>query len=296
MNVNEREWAPLIIAALLIGRCAVGQGSFSPAYVHVGDRNVLELTLYPADGPELTVPLPGLNASFRVIAFGPDGRSIYLPNGRGLTEIEFNPIRQTLVPGSEQFSAIWSLTVAQRTGRLLVWGTRTADGEVECGAFEIDPIAGRVRTLWRGTVGDCGGPVSPTSSLMLHSVGNRLDLVDLSSSSIQTVLRARAPVPASWSPDGRWISAVQDGSLLLIDAKDTSRRQKLGRSASDTGAWSPDAKRLLFIKSQFSCFATLFFQSLEVLDVQTRKRTWVKAAHCSILVGPVGWLDRGVVQ
>ena len=304
--MNERKWGRLLIAVFWICRCAAAQASFAAAYVHRGDRG-LELTLYPADGPRLTVPLTGLPGNFRVVAFGPDGRSIYGQDRTGLTKVEFNPIRETVVPGTAEFGTIWSLTVSERTAQLMVAGSRMVDGKAQCGVYEIDQNSETVRTLWRNGRPDwsCGGPMSPTSRRMLRSTAKQLDLVDLESGSAQMLLKWKGrqpPIPPGawsssgvWSPDGHWISAVQDRGLILIDANDTSKRRKLGKS-DHPGLWSPDSKYLLFTKSQFSCLPTLYFESLEVLNVQSGKRTMVKSAHCNITGGPVGWMDGSVIR
>ena len=174
------------------------------------------------------------------------------------------------------------------------------------GVYEIDPVGGALRALWRGAYPDCGGPVSPTSGCMLRSNAKQLDLVNLESGSVETLFKGRGgptPIPAGvwspnavWSPDGRWISAIQDGRLVVIDANNTSKRRKLGRS-DHPGVWSPDSKYLLFIKSQFSCLATLYFESLEVLEVESGRRSMIKSAHCNVGGGmAVGWIDRSVIH
>lgn len=130
------------------------------------------------------------------------------------------------------------MTVSQQTGGLLVSGSLRIDGKMQCGVFDVDPNLGTVRTLWLGAFPDCGGPISPAGR-MLHSIGKQLDVIDLGSGSVQTILKAKsgtAKTPSgAWSPDGRWISVADNGRLLLIDANDSSRRRSLGKTANGPG-------------------------------------------------------------
>lgn len=81
--------------------------TFCPAYFHGGQgpSNPV-LTLFPSDAPSRTIPLSGLPKNLGIIAFGPDGRALYGKNlvdpswEDGITKIEFNPVRQSVVSGS----------------------------------------------------------------------------------------------------------------------------------------------------------------------------------------------------
>jgi hypothetical protein len=77
--------------------------SFCTAYVHSGDDGPV-LTLFPTEGPEVTVPLPAsLPKNLRVNAFSPDGKVIYVQNASrwsdGIRKIEFNPGVRVSSPG-----------------------------------------------------------------------------------------------------------------------------------------------------------------------------------------------------
>jgi len=246
----------------------------------------------------MTIPLPQeLPRNLRLIAFSPDGKTLYLqindPLGPGdaIRKIEFKPTRQTLVRGSEGFGTIWRLTVSPTSGKLFVSGCSKKRGTLECGAFEIDPDAGTSRALHVGTDGGGTlGPVSPDGKRVLCHQGNQLNLLDLGTG-IAHPLRADLKWE-SWSPDGRWIAAISDtGRIVLIDATDTSRRRSLGSSGHGPVCWSPDSKFLLRVKSQLRCTLTLYFESLNLFNVESGRRRVIKSSRCEIIGGQVGWVD-----
>jgi Tol biopolymer transport system component len=147
---------------------------------------------------------------------------------------------------------------------------------------------------------DCGGPISPDGKYVLikssRDEGNLLSVRDLETGAVQPV--GRNMTGATWSPDGRWIAAIEGVSgsenVVLIDATDTSRRRNLGRTYDTQARWSPDSKYLLIIKPQWGCGAYLW--SLETINVQTGKRNEIKSAHCKIIVNSTGWMDLGTVR
>jgi WD40 repeat protein len=100
----------------------------------------------------------------------------------------------------------------------------------------------------------------------------------------------------NWSPDGRWLAAVRDGRIVLIDATNVSRRKSFRASPKGPVHWSPDSKYLLFAKSQLSCIPYIFTESLEAIEVETGHKIPIKSAHCSIMVPVIGWLDSAIAQ
>jgi hypothetical protein len=87
---------------------------------------------------------------------------------------------------------------------------------------------------------------------------------------------------------------------VLIDARNSSHRKKLGASGVNNDLlWSPDSRLLLFAKEELCSF--LFFgggdfEGLEVVDVETGKRHAVKSAHCAVGRPEVGWVDPEAVR
>lgn len=287
-----------------------GSPPFSAAYIHPGDNGPL-LTLLPMAGATETFPLPaGLPRSLTVNAFSPDGRALYVQKGSsgGIIKVEFKPVRQSLVRGSIGLGTIWHLTVAQPSGRIFVSGVTKSPSE-GCGTFEIDPDAGTLRTLRLGTYPDCGGgggAISPDGKRLLSYEGKELSLIELETGAIHVIKGMRGGPDqadviwfsrADWSPDGRWISVTPfNKGLVLIDATDTSRRKTFGSSGGAPAVWSPDSKSLLQSKSELRCVPYLYFESLEVIDVETGKRTVIKSSHCEVGVGFFGWINPETVR
>ncbi len=279
--------------------------SLCPAIVHQGDDGLPVITLYPLVGPNVTVPLPGgIKGDITVVAFGTDGKSIYVQRpGEGVWKIEFKPVRRTLLGGTTGLNA-WSLTVSRSSDKVFVSGF---SARVGCGDFEIDPDA-TVRTLVAGPAFGCGGAggvVSPDGKNALGQMGTELSVVDLQSGAARAIKGLKIgsgpsgviwPGATSWSPDGRWITATTDSNkTILIDAANTSRRRTV--AAGNAGViWSPDSKYLLYSRGQFTCAQFLYFESLEILNVETGKRIVIKSSQCNVIDGFTGWVDPTAVR
>ena len=294
-------WKQLKVAADSPRWCA--------AYIHPGTNGAL-LTLFPADGPQVTLPLPsGLPAGLALNAFGPDGKAVYVQKAdlsfQGIIKIEFKPARQSVVPGSPGLGTIWHLTIAQPGGQIFLSGI---DKNLSrCGTFEIDPDADGFRTLLVGAYPNCGGgggAISADGKRVLSHVGKELSIRNLDTDSNEVVHGIPGepsqsdgtwPYRATWSPDGRWISTIVHDRIILIDATDTSRRRNLGHGSVPV-VWSQDSNSLLLSTSQPRCAPSLYFESLESLDVQTGKRSLIKSSRCEVGPGWFGWIDQAAVR
>jgi hypothetical protein len=291
----------VVMAVVAATSCAgqtvkVGVGPFYPAYLAQGTPPTL--LLFPPHGPELKVDLPtGLNANFRVIGSSPDGKAIYFQKAfspeAGITRVEFNPARSIIVPGSVGIGTISSFIESAQTGRIFV-SARTPDGMLQCGDFEIDPNEGVFRELQVGASPDCGGSVSPDGKRdlrikrELHAPSGQLILRELATGTEKVVGKGYST--AAWSPDGRQIAAILESkSIVLMDTNSPSKKRKLG-SGDGPLIWSPDSKWLALPKSEFSCLLTLYFESLQVLDVETGKRRKVPSSHCELINYGVAWV------
>src|SRR5580658_1478610 len=122
-----------------------GDPHFVPAYFDRGDgAGKYVLTLFPlTPGTPMDVALPaGLATVINLIAFAPDGRSVYLQEpaaavvnrSDALVKIELRPLRQGPVPGSGGLGDIFSLTVSPQSGRIFVLASG-GRGQ-QCGAYE----------------------------------------------------------------------------------------------------------------------------------------------------------------
>ena len=81
------------------------------------------LVLYPAQGPEFGVALPpGLTMRFGLISSSADGKALYGSGAvvGGIVKIEFQPLRQTMVPGSAGLGKFSGFTLAPTGGRIFV--------------------------------------------------------------------------------------------------------------------------------------------------------------------------------
>jgi len=299
--------------ALLLFACAFGEvqlcgmgPGFSAAWVHRGHESLL-LTVFPMVGQKKTVTLPHVPLNVTVSAFAADG--IYLQPATlepsGIIKVEFQPLRTSVVPGAAEFRTIWNLR-ALPSGMILIAGLSGKFGE--CGTFEIDPTAGTSRPLLVGRFPDCGGgggTISPDGRRVVSYNREDLSIVDLTDNTIQAIkgIPGRStltgpgwPHSAAWSPDGKWISVVlEGGDLFLVDTTDTSKRKRLGRSDGPS-VWSPDAEQLLLPKSELRCKPSLYFESLQSVDVATGTRTAIPSSHCEVGAGWYGWVDSKVVE
>jgi hypothetical protein len=294
-----------LVGAMITVAMGCGQPAGTPqAYIAAtldvfGARNQAWLTLFPSTGQEIRVPLrPGLEGGFFFLGSSSNATILYggIPSQdfAGLKELQFNPVRERVVPGSVGLGNILNLTVSREPGKFLVSASLIRSGTWECGIFEIDSDVGTFRPLRVSRPPDCGGPISPDGKTEIHTSGNNVSLLDLATgSSISIGTDMQWPM---WSPDGRWIAAVVREEGVIIDPRNPSEKRHLGK-ADGPMIWSPDSKYLLFEKSQFWCWPTLYGVSLQVLNVITGKRSFIKSAHCNILGrSNIFWINRDTVQ
>lgn len=260
-----------------------------------------ELLAFPTAGPAMRLPLPvDLPKDFRLIEYSPDGKAIYgqkLNSWEGIVKIEFDPVRQGLIPGSAGFGTVSSIVRDRVSDKLLAAGLFKSQGAVECGIFELDPRAGSVRRVFKGEFPNCGGAISPDGSRAARSAGNQLSIVDLDTGAVHPV--GQGLHGATWSPDGRWIAAIRGSSnartVVLIDTGNMRRRRNLGRTNDTQALWSPDSRSLLIARPEaLRCGSDLW--SLEIVNVETGARSDVRSAHCKIFQNSAGWLDPRAVR
>lgn len=295
-QVHDIATSPYVAADLHTGSADAGGGP-SSSFV---------LTLYPLDGNSVTIPLPAaLPKTLNVIAFSSDGRAIYVQKGAplgpsdGILKIEFKPTRLLTVPGSLGLSAFYLTDSPQSTKVFVSGASRSGIRLWHCGAFEIDLSYGSFRELRIGDHPQCSvggeltGPVSMDGRRVLSHQGNELDVLNLQTGLAYSLGAGLSE--GSWSPDGRWIAAWGAGRIVAIDADNASHRKDLGKCCDGGAHWSPDSKYLLLSKRELRCTLSLYFASLEVLDVETGKRTVIKSSRCNT-GGWVGWIDRRVLE
>jgi hypothetical protein len=129
--------------------------------------------------------------------------------------------------------------------------------------------------------------VSPDGMRAVATQYGRVELIDIGRGTAEP-LEARFFM-AAWSPDGRWLAAVEDGEngrTILMDAKDLTPRRVLGNSELD---WSPDSRYLLGMKRHDWC--GFYSGTLEAIDIQTGKRKTIESSKCQVNQATTGWVS-----
>jgi WD40-like Beta Propeller Repeat len=302
-----KHWVLAVIAsAPLLG----GQGEFRPAnFTTVGG---VGLKLFPADGPATVVKIP---FNLWLVKFASDGRSLYASlqldpltkpeQTPGLVRLDLNSMRSTPVAGTQGFG-IKDFAVTHDGRKIVISGNHREKDGGKCGLFEIMVSTGAAR---RVLAADCGYrwswtdlTISPAGDRAAAGYGNthtdhnyRLDLIDLAHGTTKSIGDLDR---ATWSPDGKWIAAIEWNRkrLVLLDANDLSRRRDLGSTVS--AAWSPDSRYLLTWKWHFlKCGFFIDVEppaSFEVLEVATGKRSLIRSSQCQLIAGPIGWVSSDV--
>jgi hypothetical protein len=262
--------------------------------------------LFPLNGKEVAVTLPApLAKNTYAIGFGPNGESLYfkttdsLDRAAGIYKLEIQPPRASLVPGSVGLGQLWCLSFSESSSRLTVAGWSWTENRN--GIFEIDPAAGIRQLLPPGFASRCGGSggvASPNGGWAVITGGKNLRLADLKTGAVKSIKGTQGDMQVAWSPSGHLIACIRNHRITLVDLKDGSQPPRsLGSSGDGPIAWSPDSRYLLLRKSPIlSCAFTPYGESLEVLDVESGRRTLVKAAGCTITGGMLGWMDRRLAQ
>lgn len=288
----------LLLGSLIVwSRCTAGD-AFVPAYVNPSPPGLV-ITAFPAEGPSIAMALPpDLRASSRILAFSPDGNSLFAQSGEirassSLIRIRLDPIQLEEVPGAEGLGVVRCLTVSQVNGMIRAIVVRQQTPPTNCEALDLDPGSGEIKTLGHLPC-DGLGALSPVSDQVVRYADQRLEVVDLHTGNHRPILKMAEPMfripQVAWSPNGQWIALTANGRLEAIEVDNPPCRKSLGK-AEGVAVWSPDSMQLLVAGSQFSCIATLYFESLKIVNLATQKQTWIESAHCGVSAGYFGWLS-----
>jgi len=301
-----------LVSTVISSTVAAGPSQYYAAS-YAGGRltNSPGLTVFPFDGKNFAISVP---LTLGRIAFSPDGKTMFAPavpepagqNGSRLVKIELSPLRITTVPGSSMISSVTALAVSRPGDKIVYRGAWGEVGSRTCGIFELDVSSGRIRPVLESS--DCMGvsnrswvSLSPDDRQAVTSLDGVLQIVSLEDGTIQSL--GRGLVHGGWSPDGKWIAAIELGraglcKAILIDASSPSRRRDLGSIEDEDLVWSPDSHYILHSIGGSDCPATSReARSLDRIDAATGKRSVIKSSICKVIAGSeIGWISSDVAR
>jgi hypothetical protein len=285
--------------------------SFSPAALAsretAGGAREIFIAVFPPAGKEFEISIPSIPRWF---AYGPSGRSVYATTLRatgpksftdqpGILKIELDPVRASNIPGLDAFYSLGPFVVSQGEDLLVSGGAKGNYPAGTCGLYEIRLPAGDVRPAIETSGCQAGSPwrvlsISPDGKEGLVSANRSLALLDLAQGSITKIEGQLSG--GSFSPDGRWIAALQLGDpkapskTVLIDRTNLAIRRDLGGIEDSEVVWSPDSRFLLHAVYRAACPSQNPL-ALETLEVQTGKRLLIKDSICnSGSSRQIGWI------
>jgi WD40 repeat protein len=305
---HSTEWRALIIITIIAAAEFVScsgspaqsvSRSYRPAmYMSVAGVSQ-ELEIFPFDAKMFNIPLPFPLGAF---TYGPDGKALYatalsldpvnhfIPS---LFKIEFNPTRAISIPGSEVLS-FNSLAISSQKDKIIAAGARRG---TPCGIFELSVPTGNVREIAQISQCDPLNPlmywseveVSPDGKRAIALRNHELHLIDLTNGKVSVM--PNDFILGAWSPDGKWLAAVKNGSdkTFLLDARTLAQSRIIG---STELKWSPDSRYLLGIKHDFACSPEI--GTLEVVDIENGRRTEIASSRCRIDRSTLGWVSNEI--
>jgi WD40 repeat protein len=132
--------------------------------------------------------------------------------------------------------------------------------------------------------------LSPDGKRAVGTHNGRVELIDIVHNTTKP-LDDRYFI-AAWSPDGKWLAAVEKGEYgrtILLDAMTLKQQRILGNSELD---WSPDSRFLLGMKKHNRCGQD--YGTLEAIDVVTGDRTTIESSRCQVNQATTGWVRRDI--
>jgi WD40 repeat protein len=277
--------------------------AYSPAFIStIRSPGHARLVIFPFYGKSLDVPIHSASGGFVISS---DGEALYgscasrsVDSGAddhpiiALCKIDLRARTVTPIPGSSGLR-VFSLAVSSQGGRILFSGADPQRGGA-FGLFELTQPAGKVRTILSQSD---KRPQSQWMNLSFSSdneraVGThqgRVELIDIRSGSTKPL--DGELFMASWSPNGRWLAAVekgQGGHTILMDAKTLIRQRTLGPSELD---WSPDSRYILAIEA-----CGPYSGTFEAMSVETGERTAVEGSHCQVNQATTGWVPSDLTE
>jgi hypothetical protein len=184
------------------------------------------------------------------------------------------------------------LAVSVRQDKIIISGAYRPGNDVACGVFELSVPSGNVRQILLQP--DCHAAsswsylsLSPDGELAVATHNHRLEVIDLVHGTTKSF--GDGLLMGAWSPDGKWLAALENGGqgrTILMDASNFVRRRILGTSDIE---WSPDSRYLLGWKKHDLCGSD--FGTLQMMDIENGKMTTIKSSRCRVSQATIGWLS-----
>jgi hypothetical protein len=291
--------------------------SFNPAALisrqTTGNRAGVFIAVFPPGGKEFEISIPLVPRWF---AYGPSGRSVYatalketgpksFTDEPGIFKIELDPVRVSTIHGLDAFGSLGPFAVSQGEDLVVSGGSKGNSYPAKsCGVYEIQLPAGDASAAIETSDCRAGSPwrvlsLSPEKTEALISANRSLGVLDLAKGSITKIEGQLSN--GSFSPDGKWIAAIQINNpnppkTILIDRSDLTKRRDLGDMDNSEVIWSPDSKFLLHAVYRPACPSQNPL-ALETLEVQTGNRSLIKASICnSGSSRQIGWIRSDITR
>ena len=134
--------------------------------------------------------------------------------------------------------------------------------------------------------------LSPDNERAVATHNGRVELIDIVHSTAEPL--GDELFTAAWSPDGKWLAAVEKGEhgrTILMDARNLKRQRILPPSELD---WSPDSHYLLGMKQHDRCGP--YYGTLEAIDIETGVRTTIESSECQVNQATTGWVSSEISE
>ena len=164
--------------------------------------------------------------------------------------------------------------------------------QTRCGLYELILASGELNKIIGNT--SChyksswnSISFSPDGYRLIAVREHRLELIDLETRTIKSL--GDGFFHAAWSPDGRWIAALEyegKNQSVLIDTSDFNKRRKL---PSSEGIWAPDSHHLLASRTRSRCPSD--FGTLELIDIESGKTSVIESSTCRVNRLVFGWVN-----
>jgi hypothetical protein len=200
-----------------------------------------------------------------------------------------------VIPGTTAFDFFPVFAVSKQEDKIVISG-QPDPRRRRCGVFELRLDEGVLRPIvetpeceWMNL------SLSPDGEQAVGGTTSGVRLIDLKTGSMK-VLTSQHGI-AAWSPDGRWIGALQIGpwpkpaKTILIDPADPSHIRDLGGITDYELVWSPDSRYIMHTEWSL-CGLTL-----ETIDIKSGKRAKINSSKCHVgLNRIIGWLSNDLLR